>query len=138
MAKRNRYLSGFIAFTSITLSFIAVANSEMSDAAIAERIAPIGKVYLAGETPIETIAAASGPRTGQTIYDQFCMACHTTGAAGAPKIGDDNAWPQRLAKGRTVLNDHAINGFNGMPARGTCMDCSDDEIIAAIDYLLAP
>ncbi|KXF82658.1 c-type cytochrome [Enterovibrio coralii] len=128
-----------LAMSAVTaLSLITAAHAaDMSEEAIAERIAPVGSVYLDGEAPVvETAAAPSGPRTGETIYNTFCMACHTTGVAGAPKIGDAAAWEPRIAQGRDILNNHAINGFNGMPAKGTCMDCSDDEIIATIDYML--
>ncbi|MFP3459052.1 c-type cytochrome, partial [Psychrobacter sp. SIMBA_152] len=52
-----------------------------------------------------------------------------------PKSADD--WAPRIAKGKDTLLDHAINGFNAMPPRGTCMDCSDDEISAAIDFMTA-
>ncbi len=132
-------LNGFSLISSALVTFLvsstAFANN-MSHEAIAERIAPIGSVYLDGQAPTEEIVVASGPRDASTIYNTFCMACHTTGAAGAPKIGDASAWDQRLAQGRDILNDHAINGFNGMPARGTCMDCSDEEIIATIDFMV--
>ena len=56
--------------------------------------------------------------------------------AGAPMLGDAGAWTDRLTKGIETVYTNAINGINGMPARGTCMDCSDDEVIAAIDYIL--
>lgn len=129
-----------LAVSAVTaFSLMGTAHAaDMSEEAIAERIAPVGSVYLEGEAPVETAAAApSGPRTGDTIYNTFCMACHATGAAGAPKVGDAAAWEPRLAQGRDTLNKHAIEGFNGMPARGTCMDCSDEEIIAAVDHLLS-
>jgi cytochrome c5 len=64
------------------------------------------------------------------------MACHNSGVAGAPMYGDVGAWATRLEKGIETVYANAINGINGMPARGTCMDCSDEEVIAAIDYLL--
>ena len=64
------------------------------------------------------------------------MACHTTGAAGAPKIGDAAAWDERLGKGIEEVYANAINGINGMPPKGTCMSCSDDEIEATVDYIV--
>nr|WP_255555715.1 cytochrome c5 family protein [Enterovibrio paralichthyis] len=115
----------------------AAHAADMSEEAIAERIAPVGSVYLEGEAPVETAAAPTGPRTGDAVYNTYCMACHATGAAGAPKTGDKAAWEPRIAQGEDVLLTHAVNGFNGMPARGTCMDCSDDEIQAAIDHMLS-
>ena len=67
------------------------------------------------------------------MYQGACFACHGTGALGAPKSPDD--WAPRIAKGKDTLLEHALNGFNAMPPKGTCMDCSDDEISAAIDFM---
>ncbi|WP_325891309.1 c-type cytochrome [Grimontia sp. NTOU-MAR1] len=128
-----------LAVSAVTALFLmgTAHAADMSEEAIAERIAPVGSVYLDGEAPVETAAAPAGPRTGDSVYNTYCMACHATGAAGAPKVSDPAAWEPRLAQGRDTLNKHAIEGFNGMPARGTCMDCSDDEIVAAIDHMLS-
>lgn len=128
-----------LAVSAVTaLSLMGAAHAaDMSEEAIAERIAQVGSVYLEGEGPVETAAAPSGPRSGDAVYNTYCMACHATGAAGAPMVSDPAAWEPRIAKGRDTLNKHAIEGFNAMPARGTCMDCSDDEIVAAIDHMLA-
>jgi cytochrome c5 len=67
------------------------------------------------------------------------MACHSTGAAGAPKYGDATAWAERIAKGTDVLHDSGVNGLagTGMIAKGGCMNCSDEEVIAAVDYMIA-
>jgi cytochrome c5 len=66
------------------------------------------------------------------------MACHATGAAGAPKLGDTVAWADRIAKGTDVLHDSGVNGIpgTGMMAKGGCMNCSDEEVIAAVDYMV--
>ena len=63
----------------------------------------------------------------------------TTGAAGAPKLGDAAAWAERIAKGNDVLYSNGINGIagTGMMAKGGCMGCSDEEINAAVDYMVA-
>ncbi|MGR5066683.1 c-type cytochrome [Photobacterium sp. DNB22_13_2] len=122
------------AVAALTFAGTAVA-ADMSDEAIAERIKPVGSVYLEGDAPAGPVVAA-GPRSGDTVYGTFCAACHGTGIMGAPKIGDSTDWSPRLAKGNDVLADHAINGFNAMPAKGSCMDCSNDEIIAAIDHMI--
>ncbi|MGF1701068.1 cytochrome c5 family protein [Photobacterium makurazakiensis] len=122
------------AITAITLAGTAVA-ADMSDEAIAERIKPVGSVYLEGEAPTGP-AVAAGPRSGDAVYGTFCAACHGSGLMGAPKKGEAADWDARLAKGNDVLADHAINGFNAMPAKGSCMDCSDDEIIAAINHMI--
>lgn len=122
------------AVATLTLAGTAVA-ADMSDAAIAERIKPVGAVYLEGDAPAAPVVAA-GPRSGDAVYGTFCAACHGTGVMGAPKKGVAGDWDARLAKGNETLASNAINGFNAMPAKGSCMDCSDDEIIAAIDHMI--
>ncbi|NOU51120.1 cytochrome c5 family protein [Pseudoalteromonas sp. JBTF-M23] len=121
----------------LLLSTAAIAqpyDNALTEEAIQKRLAPIGDVYLAGADNAAE-AAPTGPRSGEQVYQAACFACHGTGALGAPKSADD--WAPRLAKGKDVLLDHAINGFNSMPPRGTCMNCSDDEIAAAIDFMTA-
>ncbi|MFO7594167.1 MAG: cytochrome c5 family protein [Pseudomonadota bacterium] len=117
----------------------------MSDEAIAERIAPVGKLNTGEPIVPETASAADveapaaaggGSRSGKEIYDRSCFACHGTGAAGAPVLGDAGAWVPRIEKGMDTLMDHAINGFNAMPPRGTCGDCSDEELKAVVEYML--
>lgn len=117
--------------------------------AIAERIQPVGKVYLPGEEqassapmvsaleePTPVAAALSGP----DVYNQACLACHATGAGGAPLVGDADAWAPRIAKGMDVLFDHAINGFTGeagvMLAKGGRLDLSDQEVKDAVTYMV--
>ena len=51
-------------------------------------------------------------------------------------LGDAAAWEPRIAQGIDTVYDHAINGFNAMPPKGTCADCSDDEIKAVVDYMI--
>lgn len=82
---------------------------------------------------------ASGPTgagAGKKIYESHCAVCHGTGAAGAPKLGDVAAWTPRIKQGMDVVFQHAINGFNSMPPRGTCMSCSDEQVKAAVQYLV--
>ncbi|WP_085441117.1 c-type cytochrome [Magnetofaba australis] len=74
-------------------------------------------------------------RTGEEIYKTKCFVCHMTGAAGAPKTGDKAAWAPRIATGMDALMHSILNGKNAMPPKGTCMDCSDDELKAAVEYL---
>jgi cytochrome c5 len=71
------------------------------------------------------------------VYDTACVACHGAGVAGAPKTGDKAAWAARIAQGSSVLYDHAIKGFKGMPAKGGASTLSDDEIKAAVDVQVA-
>jgi cytochrome c5 len=64
------------------------------------------------------------------------MACHATGAAGAPKVGDAAAWAPRIAQGMDTLVQHSINGLRAMPPRGTCANCSDEDLKAAVTYMV--
>ena len=116
-----------------TTAYAQPFDNSMTDEAIKARLQPVGEVYLAGQTAAVD-AAPAGPRSGEQVYQASCFACHGSGALGAPKTAAD--WEPRVAKGLDTLLDHAINGFNAMPPRGTCMDCSDDEIKAAIDFML--
>ncbi len=68
-------------------------------------------------------------------YDKSCKMCHDTGLMGAPKTGDAAAWAPRLEKGNDVLLKHAIEGFNAMPPKGTCMDCTDEDLQKLIEKM---
>ena len=99
-----------------------------------------------------TFAVSTGAKEGQLIqvaqlsegfnaeqkYMASCFACHSTGAAGAPKVGDGMAaeWEPRLEKGLDTIVQNAINGVNTMPAKGLCFDCSDDDIKAIVEYMI--
>jgi cytochrome c len=78
--------------------------------------------------------------TGEQVYNAACFACHGTGAGGAPKLGDAAAWRTRTAQGKPTLHKHAVEGYQGaagyMPPKGGRVDLSDDEIIAAVDFIV--
>jgi len=78
---------------------------------------------------------------GQKTYQTACFACHGTGAAGAPKIGDKADWAPRIAQGMATLEKHAIKGFKGkkgvMPAKGGRADMSDADVKAAVAYMVS-
>lgn len=82
------------------------------------------------------LAYAADSATGEKLYKQTCFICHGTGVAGAPKFGDKAAWAPRIEKGEATLVKHAIEGFNTMPPKGGCADCSDDDIKAAVSYMI--
>ncbi|TNE76294.1 MAG: cytochrome c5 family protein [Gammaproteobacteria bacterium] len=104
--------------------------------AMTERLAPAGEVVLEKDVPAPVAAVAAGPRSGEEIYTSKCSACHASGAAGAPKVGAAADWESRLAQGIETLYTHAIQGIRGMPAKGLCMDCSDEELHAAVDHMV--
>jgi len=103
---------------------------------IAERIKPFGVCRAGDDCGNAAAAVASGPLSGQQVYDQFCFACHNAGVGGAPLLGDAGQWQPRIDKGMDALMASTLNGINAMPAKGTCMNCSDDELQAAVDYML--
>ena len=104
---------------------------------ISARLEPFGSVCRAGEDCATAVAVvASGPLTGQQVYDQFCFACHAAGVGGAPLFGDVAAWEPRIAKGMETLVASTVNGIGTMPAKGTCMNCSDDELSDAVTYMI--
>ncbi len=74
---------------------------------------------------------------GKSVYTSKCAICHDSGAAGAPKIGDSQAWQPRIAQGILTLELHAINGLNAMPPKGACMTCSDNQIRDAVKYIVS-
>lgn len=80
--------------------------------------------------------AAVAGRSGEAVYNQGCAACHTAGLAGAPMLGSQAQWEERLDKGLELLTGNAYNGYNAMPAKGMCMDCSETEIERSVQYML--
>jgi|SRR5690554_3714785 len=117
-----------------------VVLSPGQEKAVSERLAPDGQVVLESEVASAgpSAAAAGGePRPAEEIYNKSCMSCHMTGAAGAPKLGDVAAWAPRLEQGIDTLYTHAIQGIRGMPPKGLCMDCSDEELEHTVDYIIA-
>lgn len=136
----TRTVFSFFALLLASSAF-AVELSDRQRAEIEERIAPVGEVCLQGDNSCGGAAAtaSSGPRSGEDVYNSACMACHSTGAGGAPKLGDVAAWADRIAKGNDVLYAGGVNGVpgTGMIAKGGCMNCSDQEIHAAVDYMVA-
>jgi cytochrome c5 len=73
---------------------------------------------------------------GEQIYQSKCNACHGTGVAGAPKLDDANAWAPRIAQGMDTLLANATTGLNAMPPKGTCADCSEADLKAAVEYMV--
>lgn len=89
-----------------------------------------------GEAPA---TADAGGIDAEAIYNRSCIACHMSGAANAPKLGDKAAWEPRIAKGKEALYQSSINGMPGtaMQPRGTCATCSDEELKAVVDFMLS-
>ena len=114
----------------------AGAAGDLKDAAIESAEAGVEKAN-------EMIASVSteDTSTGESIYKSSCIACHGSGVAGAPKLGDQAAWNMRIAQGNAVLSQHAIEGYKGetgyMPPKGGSMKLSDDEVSLAVQYMVS-
>lgn len=145
-------MQGFIKIIVIAaISITAVSQAEhMDKETIDSRTSPVGQVHIEGmvqtqpttkeivtTAPAENMAAATtGGRTGEAVYNSFCLACHSIGLANAPKTGDADAWGKLLeAGGIDGLVASAKKGKNVMPPMGTCADCSDEEMKQAILFM---
>jgi cytochrome c5 len=148
LARMNSLLSGH-------------SKADMSVAAITKRTAPPGRLNTSGQqvtlsgqpvakaggegapaaAPTQPAAEAGGggARTGKQVFQAVCINCHGSGVAGAPKVGDKKAWAPRIAKGMDALMQSALHGVPGtaMVARGTCSDCSDQELRNAVEYMVS-
>lgn len=84
------------------------------------------------------LAQLSEGFNAQQKYMASCFACHSTGAAGAPKVGAGMSaeWEPRLEKGLDAVVQNAINGINTMPAKGLCFDCTDEDLRAIVEYMI--
>lgn len=148
---------------AIAIAFFVLA-SKMSDltqgvytrdtaeyqARVESHIRPFGQVYLPGDEQqaaapvIETVATpepVATVMTGPQVYNAACNVCHGSGVGGAPIVGDVAEWAPRIAQGMDMLNDHAVNGFDGdaatpMLAKGGRADLSDQEVIDAVVYMV--
>jgi cytochrome c5 len=144
-------MGGLAIFAIILVIIASKLTSDVTDykpeEIVVENIKPVGEVYIAGESEPEAApatasgadaaaTAAAGPKSGEEIYNSTCLACHGTGAAGAPKLGDAAAWAPRIAAGMDSLIANATNGLKAMPPKGLCMTCSDAELQSAIEYLV--
>jgi cytochrome c5 len=128
-----------------SLAVLLSACGKQETAATQEQ-APAAPAAPAEPAAPEAAAPAAAPamaasEQGKSIYNKTCALCHGVGAAGAPKPGDKADWEPRIAQGTDVLYKHALDGFTGakgvMPARGGAAALKDDEVKAAVDYMVA-
>ncbi len=137
-------------FMILGISFGGISESpEKATAEVMENTAPVGKVQIEGDEPeapamVESteMAAAEKDDAGKTTYGSICVACHGSGIPGIPQLGDASAWAPLIAQGNDILYEHAINGYTGssgmpMPAKGGNPSLSDDDVKAAVDYIVS-
>lgn len=106
----------------------AAGSDALSAQSVSQRIMPVGTVE------IKLASANTGPRSGEEVYKAQCTNCHAAGMLGAPKFGDAGAWGPRIAQGEAKLMEHALKGFNAMPAQGGG-DFSDLEVQRGLVYM---
>jgi len=107
----------------------AKTPEEMSPDAVAARLAPVARLDFASSGP------AHAARPGQAVYAGLCVACHGTGVAGAPALGDRKAWAPRIAQGYDTLVKHATEGYKGMPPKGGGADLDPQEVARAVAWM---
>ena len=154
-------ISGLAVLTVVLIfSALAIHEHEPQEtnpnqpAQITERIAPAGAVY-AGNTGRAAMQAAAdaaakaaasqvaygGTTDGKEIFDHLCTSCHTSGVAGAPKVGDKAKWGPRIAEGLDTLIKHATDGYHGpdgnfMPPKGGNPALTDEQVKAAVTWIV--
>jgi len=120
---------------------LAEQGQEQGSAAAAEAATTAAAGGAARLEPASQELDSAQLETGKAVYTGKCMACHAAGVAGAPKLGDLADWEPRVAQGLDTLSQHAINGFQGargyMPAKGGFAALSDDEVRAAVLYMVS-
>ena len=130
-----------LAAPATVLALWAVSAQAATNDDIAKRLEPVGKVCVQGQEckGMEVAASAGGgdAKTPDSVIAKHCNACHGAGLLGAPKVGDAAAWGERAKKegGLDGLLAKAISGINAMPPKGTCADCSDDDLKGAIQKM---
>lgn len=124
--------------TGALLSCGVLFAHHMDPKTIDKRTAPVGKVKVVKAAPVvaqSEPAAAPGARTGKAIVETYCIACHGTNMPNAPQLGDKAGWAVKLEPGMDATLAIAKSGKNVMPPMGTCADCTDEELIKAIEFM---
>ena len=118
-----------------------IANSEN---AVSARIAPVAQVRMGDPSKTTAApaampaqpAAAAAPKSGEEVYNTVCMACHVTGAANAPKLGDKAAWEPRVSQGMPAMVANVLKGKGAMPPKGGNPALTEAEIQSAVKFML--
>ncbi|MFT5425136.1 MAG: cytochrome c5 [Gammaproteobacteria bacterium] len=136
-------------FMVLGVMFGGVTESpEKVTAEVMKNTEPMAQMQMEGDEPeapameeSTSVAEAGGAYAGKTTYEGLCVACHGSGIPGIPQLGDAAAWAPRIEQGNDTLYSNAINGYTGgsgmpMPAKGGNPDLSDDDVKAAVDYMV--
>ena len=129
----------FFIVVLLALATLGLGASEAKKA-IEKRIAPVGQVCLEDQDCAQEVKIVAsiqgGMRSGKEVYDTACTTCHAIALAGAPKFGDRVSWGERANEDLDHLVETVTNGLGGMPPMGMCMDCSQEELSDAVQYML--
>ena len=121
---------------TLSLALLAACGKK-DDAAPAPSSAP---ALVAATAPAAAPAPTAENTVGKSVFGKTCALCHAAGVAGAPKPGDKADWGPRIAQGMDLLHKHALEGFTGakgmMPARGGSTTLTDDEVKAAVAFMV--
>ena len=128
----------FIGFKAFNASSDDSAGKDSQvDSATIERIKQIGEVRIDSKIAVASSETSEQvERSGEEVYNTKCQVCHSSGMNGAPKYDSLEDWAPRIERGIDNLVIAAIAGKGGMPARGACMDCSDNEIKLSVQYMI--
>jgi len=129
-------------FANILLSFalmlmfssVVIAKTDQVSA-IEKRLQPVGQILLKEDVAKVVAAVGVASLSPQQIYNKHCTVCHATGLLGAPKFQNIADWKPRVAAGMPDMLEKAVKGFKAMPPMGTCMECSKEQMQAAIKYM---
>lgn len=120
---------GILLLVQLVLGGIKTDKVANTPEAVVDRIKPAAQLTISA-------AAGGGPaKTGEQVFQTVCTACHSTGAAGAPKVGDNAAWGKLIAQGQKSLVADGIKGVRAMPPKGGATDLSDYEFERAVVYM---
>ena len=128
----------FIGFKALNSTSGDSSTSEtMVENSVLERIKPVGEVRIDTSTQVASAEIVeTAVRSGEEIYNSKCAGCHSSGVMGSPKFASLEDWAPRVGLGLEKLTLSAIAGKGGMPAKGTCMDCTDNDIKITVQYML--
>ena len=147
----------------INLSFMILGSNAAAQQSVEDNVRPAGQVCLAGQACVGSISPVKSTRAAapvaavveavveevaevaaevaafdvESTYQMSCFACHGTGAAGAPILGDADAWASRMEKGMDAIMLNVVNGVNAMPPKGLCFTCTDDDLATIVAYMFS-
>lgn len=130
----QRFFLSLTLYLLVSVTYAYQVKENQSSKTLEKRLSPPYDVAISGKAPEEEAVITYLP--GQEVYEKYCSMCHGYAVAGAPKTGDKQAWQKRMSQGWDTIMSHAIGGYKGMPAKGNCLTCSNEDIRTSIEYIL--